>query len=724
MPANRPSSDLLNHTPPDALLVLRRRHVPLLIYFFALAMVLTALAPRIWPVLGYDGVLVLLLLLSAAGWGAWPARWFRGAHSVWEPCVALALGAGILGALTLALGLSGVLNAVTAWCLIGGGAAVGISRLSRDATDVGGRALLAWDGRRTCADDSTARIAAQSIAWLTLLAPVCVMLIGAAAPPGVLWPDEAGGYDALEYHLQCPREYYDAGRITFLPHNVYASFPQQVEILYLLLNHLLGGPLNAASAAQLLHAAFGVLFVLAVYRAAPAGWPRVMTAVTAGSVPWLSYLGCLAYVELPMIYFAALAGLSAARAVNPSRRGGSSRRTLLLAGLMAGLACACKYTAIGLVVAGVIGAWMIVSHAGLRPRLGGAALMLAGAALSMSPWLVRNACFTGNPVFPLASAWLGGRDWSEDQAAQWSAAHTLPAELRPPQARARAALRELLGAPPGSSLFGVAIFVAAGVGAIGRLFSTRRRAVGLVAGAAGAAGLDSPERDARSVQPGATGLHATDVEAAWPLWAVWALLMLLLWIGLSHMPGRFIMPLIVALAFLASGAFALPRPASIAAGAVVLALAAWGGGANVVRLRAVENARQIHVAELAGAAGAFAELHWLVRITPADASIWMVGDAAPFYVTRRLHYSVVFNRDPWIEYAAAADPRQCVDWLAARGVTHVLFAWSEIERLRRTYGFSPLVTREWVAALEAAGLRAVSPQPPAPAGMELFEVTR
>jgi hypothetical protein len=38
------------------------------------------------------------------------------------------------------------------------------------------------------------------------------------------------------------REYFDTGRITFfLPHNVFASFPQQVELLYLLLMHLAAG---------------------------------------------------------------------------------------------------------------------------------------------------------------------------------------------------------------------------------------------------------------------------------------------------------------------------------------------------------------------------------------------------------------------------------------------------------------------------------------------------
>src|SRR5206468_4745108 len=41
-------------------------------------------------------------------------------------------------------------------------------------------------------------------------------------------------FDVLEYHLQGPKEYYQAGRIAFLPHNVYTNMPFGVEMLHLL----------------------------------------------------------------------------------------------------------------------------------------------------------------------------------------------------------------------------------------------------------------------------------------------------------------------------------------------------------------------------------------------------------------------------------------------------------------------------------------------------------
>ena len=117
-----------------------------------------------------------------------------------------------------------------------------------------------------------------------------------------------------------PREYFDAGRITFLPHNVYAAFPQQIEMLYLLLMHLAGGTLAAAIPAQLLHAACGLLAVLTLAAWTPPGWPRATVAVVVGSVPWLAYLGCLAYVELGMVFFAAVAAVPGTRSLPRHRR--------------------------------------------------------------------------------------------------------------------------------------------------------------------------------------------------------------------------------------------------------------------------------------------------------------------------------------------------------------------------------------------------------------------
>ena len=66
-----------------------------------------------------------------------------------------------------------------------------------------------------------------SATWLWLVVPfVLAILLAAMLPPF--------DFDVCEYHLQAPKEFYQQGRITFLPHNVYANMAMGTEMLSLL----------------------------------------------------------------------------------------------------------------------------------------------------------------------------------------------------------------------------------------------------------------------------------------------------------------------------------------------------------------------------------------------------------------------------------------------------------------------------------------------------------
>jgi hypothetical protein len=112
--------------------------------------------------------------------------------------------------------------------------------------------------------------------------------------------------------------------------------------------------------------------------------------------------------------------------------------------------------------------------------------------------------------------------------------------------------------------------------------------------------------------------------------------------------------------------------------------------------------------DLLGRTDAFVANHPLNIVLPKDAHAWLVGDAAVFYIDRRVTNHTVFNRHPWIGLAREQDAKSAVDWLRERRVTHVVFNWPEIERLRNTYGFSAQVTPEWVAQLQRVGLAAMT----------------
>ncbi len=704
---------------------------PTAAFVAATAAVLTILAPAAWFVLLTDGLYVGVLALSALGWGAWPAAWLAGGRagedgdeSALRPgacsrgrvlksaLLAAGIGFALLSPVVLALGCAGWLNRVTAWSLVLAGTVLGGHRLIACVTHrKNGPAspLLTADGAsplRT-ADGAASRPAAiVRYAAAFVLAPLAaIMVFGSTLPPGILWPEEAGGYDALEYHLQAPREYYDAGRVHFLPHNVYASFPQQMEMLYLLLMHLTGDLNAAAIASQLLHASFGVLTVLAVAAFSPPGRGAPAAMLAAASAAWLAYLGCLAYVELGILFFGALAAGLLLDCIEPRCDAGhrwTGLRTVFLAGLMAGAAAGCKYTAAAMVAAGLGAAWLGAMRGSIAARIRAFALYAIGAALTFSPWLIRNTAFTGNPVYPFAYELFGGEAWSAEQAEQWKAGHehrTGGEALSPngrlpvdgpahPQSRlgwdaasrTKAALHELLA----SGMFGIPLFAVAVIGAMAR----GRRALML---------------------------------------GVWTALMLAIWIAVTHVPGRFAVPIVVPLALLAgcSARFRHNWPANVIVGigAVGVLLAGWRLHAKLGEVDRRWNG-QLHL--LPGMADAMAgEWNYINNATPPGSHVWLVGEARAFYVRdRKYHYTVAFNRDPWIVAAeAGATPDELVAWLRREGVTHVVFNWPEIERLRRTYGFSPVVTREWLARLSEQGLTAIRDSA-LPGGVDVYIVSR
>jgi 4-amino-4-deoxy-L-arabinose transferase-like glycosyltransferase len=406
--------------------------------------------------------------------------------------------------------------------------------------------------------------------------------------------------------------------------------------------------------------------------------------VVAGSVPWLAYLGCLAYVELGMMLFAAVAaGLVLDHFCNET---GTDWRTALAAGLYAGLSAGCKYTALLLVPAAFAVAWLAVMRGPTKVRATRLALFAAGTILAFGPWLIRNAAFTGNPVYPFAYGWLDGTAWSAEQAEQWDRGHRLLPEQDSVTGRLKVSANDLLG----SRMFGPALLPLALVG----LALTRSRPAAML--------------------------------------AIWSLIIVAGWATLTHMPGRFVLPVIVPLALLAGLATGPAAPdrwrrmrvltvSCVAfAGAILNSLTLAG----LLHRHAAWWARQgLPLNALLGDTETLARAQPVNQMIPPNGYAWLVGEARAFYLRPRVHYTVAFSRDPWLTYASDATAAESVAWLRTRNVSHVVFSWGEIGRLRATYGFPALVTRGWVQSLAAAGLRLVELFPDADTGdIEVYEV--
>lgn len=610
--------------------------------------------------------------------------------------LAYGLGASVLGALTL---VAGRVVGLAPWPVRVGlglavaGGAVGSWRRGDRRADRPGHGWRSVLGRAA------------------IVGPFLVLMALGAMQPTI-------EFDALEYHLQGPKEHFQAWRIAFLPHNVYTSMPAGVEMLHLLGMEVLGDWWTGALAGQLLVMLFAPATAVMVAGAARrlgserAGWLAALVYLTT---PWVYRLGVLPFVEGPLcFYHAALVatvvawrGWSAQRTpqdAGPRPGQGNARSTGtagaswgVLLGLLAGGAMACKYPALvsavvpfgAAVGAGAIRdrrartgmraergreAWEWCSQSTLQETIG----FVAGVALIVGPWLARNVVDTGNPVYPLAYGVFGGSGWSAEQDARWKAAHG-------PRTVTWDALRTGLLDVAGRSDWQSPLFLALAPLAVLRPGS--RRAVG------------------------------------W-LWAYVGYLFGT-WFLLTHRLDRFWIPLLPALAVLAGlGAdWSRARAWRIALGGLL----AVGIAANAVFV----------TTDLAGP-NRWTDPLALLRVEvpaelnpplarldaelPREARVLLVGQASVFHLDRPIVYSTVFNEEPLEALARGRTPEQLREALRKRGITHVYVDWSEIERYRRpgNYGFTDYVTPERLARLVEGGV--LGPPEPIGTAHELYPV--
>jgi len=344
------------------------------------------------------GALALVAVIAAAAHGAGACLLARltGWQSRWERFVyATAVGLGILAYAVLAVGLLGLLRLPVVLAIIGlmlacylagrGKAPAPESSAARESQPQTPRAVI-W----------AAGFCLSGIALLSLLAAL-------APPSGTDW-------DGLSYHLAVPKIYVRAGSIHYIGWMSHSNFPFTWEMLY-----TVGLMLHGARLAKLMHWLAGCLTAAAAYFIA-----RQMAGRRAG----LLAACCLACIPLAA-WEATVAGndlaaslytvLSLGAFLHWRRDGGKG--WLLTCGALAGFAAGCKMTALVL-IAFLALATAIESAKG--KRLANAAQLLAVALAIASPWYIKSAVWTGNPVYPFFYHVFGGKYWSASAAAQYS----------------------------------------------------------------------------------------------------------------------------------------------------------------------------------------------------------------------------------------------------------------------------------------------------------------
>ncbi len=617
-----------------------------------------AYAGAMWGMAAYrlltDGALLVMWLVAGVGWGSLlPLDWTGRSRTL---SVVTAAGMG-LGGMSLAMLLAGLAGGATpwvAWGMVLGGITVGGGKwwMSRPR-DADARPPRTWDRWH------------WSLVGLAAFAGIA--LVAALIPPGMMWGDEPHGYDVLEYHLQIPREWHEAGRITPLEHNVFSYFPFNVEMHFLMAMLLRGGPWSGMYLAQLMHAAFIGLTVAGIYGAVrEMGGERssaALAGLAAGTTPWMTLLAPMAYNEGGLLLFGTLSIAWMLKAM----RGDRPMRGALLAGAMAGFACGSKLTGAPLILVGLpacalavsIARWAAARREGLELRrcaLLCGAFMLAGV-MTFSPWLLRNMAWTGNPVFPEATGLFGRGHFTETQATRWKRAHSPREDQRGIGARLSAAGRQLLFNP--------------GSGEESLHANARYSYLPIVLLGLGAFAVGRRRREAQL------------------LLAMFAVT-LIFWLGFTHLQSRFFVPAIPILAMLI-GCAELKRYRVVAA---VVVVTAGIIGFAALHARLMEMLYMPDGSPRAVLLTGTEQIDLLVgdilRQAPVERHLALAGDARAFLYRKhsmeRLSYRTVFD-------VRADTPRELIPgWTeGAPPDAMVLVSPEELSRFARTYwGIPPL----------------------------------
>jgi hypothetical protein len=604
----------------------------------------------------------VVVFAAAGGYGSLVVRRLRTP----APRALLAVSSVVVGlyALSTALLLAGTflpgsLTPEVWWPVVGVGVALAAPSAVRAA-----RRLQRRSSR-------SKRLGLTLAALVAVAAAAGLALAGATLPPTLV--GRAGGdfYDVVSYHLQLPREFIDQGRISFLPHNTYGNYPLGCEMLFLLGMCLRGGAYQGMYAASMTHLLWGALAVVALATIAPRPLRRWSAALVA-TAPLVVYLSWLAFVEL-----AQLACLVAALAWAARWARRHEARPAAMAGAMLGVACATKYLAVGL-VAGPVLAAMAMFVLGGRGRRAAAAMHVALAAgvciALMSPWLIRNYAHTSNPVFPLATGVFGAGHWESAVVARWNVAHASP-----PLAEKLPHLTDAFWGP--ASLGALPAALAAAAIAV---VAMRRR------------------------------------MSRWAaLCAVVLAAQVVAWATFTHMAARFLVPAIVPMALLAAwlvSARSLGRWFGRAAGALLVAALAVGvfdawrlyGRELGAYWSAQGHSGQGPLQWRAGVNGLLLpelpEWRFVQELVGSEARVLLVCDPRAYGFGAEVRYTSIWEPGPLVELARqGVGAQEMIRQLRLGGITHIWINWSEIVRVRRTYGWFDEVTGELFDALRAAG---------------------
>lgn len=523
-----------------------------------------------------------------------------------------------------------------------------------------------------------------------------VTMLGALVPPRE--------FDVVEYHLQAPKEFYQAGHIGFIPHNIYVNMPLGAEMHSLAAMTILqdadpwlGGLIGKAITAAI--SIVGAMLLggwIAQRMGSFSGWSAAGIWLGTPGITHVAMLGLIDGVLATYVLATALTSLEWIKKWGQvsilSRMSANEIRDLTPFCVLGGAAAALKYP--GLIYATLPGLLLIAVEIVrlLRHRQSGTAfqmVMVATVALSLTclPWYAKNWWLAGNPVYPLAANIFGGQTLSPEKIAQWQAAHRVPAaapvDATLPQqvaGQAQRCLQDMARITLKSSFVQPTMIIGM-VSAIAWLALRKRQN----------ATSSAPSTTARNVVA-----HRSDT-VVWGL-LVWSLWILAVWWLATHRIDRFWLPVTGLWSALAAWGLWQMRQVALAVSQAVLVSGLFY--AVLVCSAPIDTDNRYFVSLEALRDDVGDEEHfprvpliqtWINQnLTEPETRVLLIGEARVFEYRVDVVYSTCFDTNPGEAWLTGTDAEQHRAALATAGITHVLINWSEIERYRSpgNYGFS------------------------------------
>lgn len=541
--------------------------------------------------------------------------------------------------------------------------------------------------------------------WLWRLVPVSAVALAVAYVLSSLMP--AIEFDVVEYHLQGPKEFYQAGRIAFVPHNVYLNMPLGVEMHSLAMMVMAGGDDGwwlGGIAGKTITGSYSLLAALLVggfvgrHFGATTGWSAAALLLAAPGNLHVAGCGLIdsalgAYLMACVICLTELA----------KRRWQADLASWLsrlspLALFFAGSAAACKYPGLifavlpCLLIVGVIGNKAFLHRPAVQPLMLGIVALL----ITVFPWYLKNLVATGNPVFPLASQTLGAGNLTAEQVQRWNKAHQVPVTNSGSKYGWSALSNSISQIVVRNEFLPVTLMPLVLAGCVAIPIALRRSRNGT--------------RNTINQQLRDWTLHPTFLVVLVVAW------IFLVWFFLTHRIDRFWLPALPLMAVIAGVMvhwLQVNRLQSFSALCVLISTIYCG----LIGLSNLQCDSRWFVAysSLRKDSGTKESpgrmpltIGWINSNLPPDARLLLIGQAQAYRFERAVQYATCFNTpvgEVELRNRTAEEQRT---WLKAAGFTHILVQWSEIDRYRSpgNYGFSTWPTREEIEALVQSGVAA------------------